>query len=98
DNVSAVVATAVAPTPSPAPTPPPPTSSTSGNLIADPGFESGASGFSAQNLTDSAVRSTTSPIAGAASLRININGWGNSVWWSKDVSGTALARASSLTV
>ncbi len=56
------------------------------NLLTDPGFETGVSGFFAQNSTDSAVRSTTSPIAGTGSLKVTINGYGNNAWWTYNTS------------
>ena len=72
--------------------------SVTGNLISDPGFESGVAGFAAQESTDSVTRSTVNPIAGSASLRVAINGWGNNVFWTLATDGTANAHASQLTV
>lgn len=40
--------------------------------MTDPGFESGTAGFRMERSSDSAVRSTTSPIAGVASLRVSL--------------------------
>src|SRR5262245_13511730 len=52
------------------------------NLISDPSFDTGVSGFFAQSSgTDSVARSTSNPISPAASLVVSIKGWGNNVWW-----------------
>src|SRR5207237_1060921 len=46
------------------------------NLVVDSGFEQGIAGFYAQSAGDSVIRSTTRPIAGAASLVASIKGYG----------------------
>ena len=88
--------TSPAPTP-PAPTPPAPTPppsvpdagvTVSGNLVADPGFESSTSGFAPQQSSDSVTDSTTSPIAGRASLKL-VEGPYDNVWWFYIPSGAA---------
>ena len=57
------------------------------NLLADPGFESGVSSFTAQDTSSSVTRSTTSPIDGTGSLRVAMNGFGNNAWWVHEFSG-----------
>ncbi len=74
------------------------TTTTTANLISDPGFESGTAGFYAQETTDAAVRTTTAPITGAASLEVTIKSWGNNAWWTYHASGTPNGKASKLTV
>jgi hypothetical protein len=58
-------------------------SANSSNLIEDPGFETSTSGFSGQDNSTVVTRSTTSPLAGASSLSVDIPDTGNSVWWFK---------------
>ncbi len=65
------------------------------NLVADPGFESGTSNFVAQDASSSVTQSSTSPIEGAHSLAVVINGYGNNVWWNYNFSG---GKASKFTV
>jgi len=81
-------------------TPPAPSTSssiqTTDNLMSDPGFEVSAAGFEAQEVNDSAIRQTTSPLSGNGSLAVSIKGWGNNVWWLKDVIGTQYAKASKI--
>ncbi|MGE0863336.1 MAG: hypothetical protein AB7P34_05470 [Vicinamibacterales bacterium] len=40
------------------------------------------------------TRSTDAPIEGAASLRVNITGYGNNVWWAQDFTGGRASRFS----
>lgn len=61
------------------------------NLFGDPRFESGVSGFFAQDASSSVALSTVAPLEGAHSLRVSINGYGNNVWWTYDFVG-GLAR------
>src|ERR1041385_5980827 len=56
------------------------TSST--NLVQDPQFDQGVSGFFGQDASTVVARTTNSPLEGAASLQVAINGFGNNVWWS----------------
>lgn len=67
----------------------------SANLVVDPGFESGVSDFYGQDDYSTVQRSTDSPIAGNASLRLTASGWGTAMWWSYDFTG---GRASQLDV
>src|SRR4051794_26288715 len=69
----------------------------SDNLIQDPGFETSTSGFYPQYPSDTVLRSTTTPIAGSASLKVSLHGW-NSAWWNKNVAGTSLQSGTSFTV
>jgi hypothetical protein len=55
------------------------------NLIADPGFESGTAGFTATGAGDTAVRTTNSPIAGTASLSVNLKALGGEVSWGQQM-------------
>jgi len=55
------------------------TSST--NLVQDPQFDQGVSGFFGQDASTVVARTTNSPLEGAASLHVAINGFGNNVWW-----------------
>ncbi len=57
------------------------------NLIEDPQFESGVSGFAAQDASSSVTRSAQAPLEGTHSLRVSIAGYGNNVWWSRNFSG-----------
>jgi hypothetical protein len=68
-------------------------SETSANLVSDPYFEDNAAGFYAQDY-GSVYRSTDAPIEGAASLRLETDGWGTAHWWSFGFAG----KASSLSV
>jgi hypothetical protein len=62
------------------------------NLFEDSGFESGVSGFSAQDSSSSVTHSADSPLAGAHSLRVSIAGYGNNVWWVREFSGGLASR------
>jgi hypothetical protein len=57
------------------------------NLMEDPQFESGVSNFAAQDASSSIAQSAVSPLQGANSLQVKINGWGNNIWWHHDVGG-----------
>ena len=57
------------------------------NLVPDPGFESGVSGFAAQDASSQVVQTGVSPLDGAHSLRVAINGYGNNVWWAHPFAG-----------
>jgi len=72
---------------------PPPPGST--NLVQDPQFDAGESGFAGQDQSSSVVRTTVSPLEGGSSLHVGINGYGNNVWWSYDFTG---GRASAFRV
>jgi hypothetical protein len=61
------------------------------NLLSDPGFEQGVSGFEAQDASSAVTQSSVAPLEGAHSLRVAINGYGNNVWWSYPFAG-GLAR------
>jgi hypothetical protein len=71
---------------------------TSGNLIPDPGFESGFSGFFLQDRRDSLSRTTVSPIVGRFSLMTTLRNWGSNLWWDTNVGGTPFQHASSMQV
>lgn len=82
---------------------------TSSNLISDPGFEIGNSGFYVDTSPrDSVLRSTVAPLAGKTRLQISlnkpggINVWGNDVWWDQQINETSatrlMSRGKSLTV
>ena len=62
------------------------------NLIEDPGFESGVSGFSAQDPSSSVTQSAEAPLEGAHSLRVSIAGYGNNIWWVHSFSGGLASR------
>ena len=64
------------------------------NLVQDPGFESGVSGFSAQDASSSVAQTDISPLEGAHSLRIAIDGYGNNLWWVYDFAGGTASRFS----
>jgi hypothetical protein len=68
---------------------------TSANLVEDPLFESGVSGFAAQDPSSAVTWSAHEPLEGNHSLRVSITGYGNNVWWSRAFRG---GRASQLTV
>lgn len=57
------------------------------NLVEDPGFESGVSGFSAQDASSSVRQSANAPLAGSYSLQVSIAGYGNNVWWTRVFAG-----------
>lgn len=65
------------------------------NLVQDPRFELGASGFAAQDASSTVAQTTESPIDGLHSLRVAITGYGNNVWWLHPYEG---GRASALQV
>ncbi len=62
------------------------------NLIEDPGFESGVSGFSAQDSSSSVTQSSDSPLEGGYSLRVSIAGYGNNMWWFREFPGGLASR------
>ena len=62
------------------------------NLIEDPGFESGVSGFSAQDSSSSVTQSSDSPLEGGYSLRVSIAGYGNNMWWIREFPGGLASR------
>src|SRR5436309_1819190 len=77
---------------------------TTPNLILDPGFESGLSGFYVDTSPrDNVLRSAQSPIFGKNSLHISLhnlgglNVWGNDAWWDQDVANV-MTRGRSLSV
>lgn len=72
-------------------TPPPPTAV---NLVQDPLFESGVSGFEAQDASSSVTQSAVAPLEGAYSLRVSIAGYGNNLWWSANFAGGLASRFS----
>jgi hypothetical protein len=78
------------PDPTPDPDPPAPV-----NLVQDPQFDLGVSGFFGQDESSTVVRTADSPLEGAHSLRVSINGYGNNVWWPFLFAG---GRASALSV
>ena len=59
------------------------------NLLQDPGFETGVSGFSAQDASSSVSRTTEFPLEGSGSLAVAIDGYGNNVWWIRDLAGVS---------
>src|SRR5262245_13164530 len=63
----------------------PPT--TTANLVPDPQFESGESGFVAQDASSLVVRTAQAPLEGAHSLHVGISGYGNHVWWTYEFTG-----------
>lgn len=71
--------------------PPPPVCTA---LMEDGQFDTGVSGFAAQDASSLVTRSTESPLEGAASLRVNITGYGNNVWWMRDFTGGRADRFS----
>ena len=93
DRVGNAVQQAVSVTTTSTPPPPPPPGST--NLVQDPQFDAGESGFAGQDQSSSVVRTTVSPLEGGSSLHVGINGYGNNVWWSYDFTG---GRASAFRV
>lgn len=62
------------------------------NLIEDPTFEVGVSGFAAQDSSSSVTQSSQAPLEGAHSLRVSIAGYGNNVWWTREFSGGLASR------
>ncbi len=65
------------------------------NLVADPQFDIGESGFEAQDASSLVARTEINPLEGASSLRMLITQYGNNLWWVHNFSG---GRASSLKV
>ncbi len=84
--------------PPPPSTPPVPPPAYGQNLIGDPGFESGLSTLWAQNEADVLEHATTDPVAGAASVRMVVNGGWDNFWFWRTVEGTSLAHAGQLVV
>ena len=70
--------------PVPADAPPPVTSP---NLVEDPQFDFGDSGFSGQDESSSVVQTSDAPLEGDHSLHLGIAGYGNHVWWGHGFSG-----------
>lgn len=64
-----------------------PDSTSSPNLLEDPGFEQGASGFSAQDSSSKVFVSDESPLRGKRSLRVSIELYGGNVWWTQPFPG-----------
>lgn len=85
-----VSVTRPAPDPDPEPEPEPVV-----NLVADPQFTLGVSGFFPQDDTSTVAQTTEAPLEGAHSLRVTTNGYGNNVWWQYTFTG---GRASALLV
>jgi hypothetical protein len=71
--------------------PPPPPPPACSNLVQDPGFESGVSGFEAQDESSLVSSSSEAPLEGARSLRVAIDGYGNNVWWIRELAGATAA-------
>ncbi len=96
----AVSQSCTAPAPTPAPTgqmPNVPADHTLADLIADPGFETSLGGFEPNSSSDGSVaHETANPIAGAKSLRVNVNGYGR-IWHYHDYAWEAGPYADSLT-
>ncbi len=65
---------------------------TSANLIDDPRFERGVSGFTAQDASSRVTQSAESPLEGAYSLRVAIADYGNNVWWTRPFAGGRASR------
>jgi hypothetical protein len=61
------------------------------NLVQDPGFESGVSGFTAQDASSQVAQTDSDPLEGSHSLLVAITGYGNNVWW---IHGASSALAS----
>jgi hypothetical protein len=59
------------------------------NRVQDPGFESGVSGFYAQDARNHVTQNGVAPLEGSHSLRVEINSWGDNVWWDHAFGGTA---------
>ncbi|MBN8220193.1 MAG: hypothetical protein J0L53_04680 [Spirochaetes bacterium] len=72
-------------TPAPAQTPPAPV-----NLVTDPGFEAGVSGFE-PGAESASVARIAPALAGNHSLRVAITNYGDSIWWAREVYGKATA-------
>ena len=63
--------------------------------MQDPGFESGVSGFVAQNESTTQVAQTdVAPLEGAHSLMVAINGYGDNVWGVYGFAGGLASRLS----
>jgi hypothetical protein len=65
------------------------------NMVVDPQFDIGESGFTAQDGSSIVARTEINPLEGASSLRVLITQYGNNIWWVRDFSG---GRASNLAV
>lgn len=89
-------------TPSSVPTTPAPTTKpdapikTNVNLIQDPGFEKGVSGFFAQESIDYVKRITAGRLTGKGSLQLKLTGWGNHIWWQLPNENTVLTYGGTL--
>ena len=62
------------------------------NRVQDPGFESGTSGFFAQDDSSHVSQTDVSPLEGSHSLHLDITGYGNNLWWQYPFTG-GLARS-----
>ncbi len=71
--------------------------STPVNLVSDPGFEAGVSGFEAGSNAVTVTRAAAA-LSGSHSLRGTIGNYGDSIWWSRDMRGRATAYAVSGTL
>jgi uncharacterized membrane protein YgcG len=69
-----------------------PEATDSENLIEDPGFESGTSGFSAQDPSSSVSQSAEAPLSGANSLRVSTELYGANLWWTRLFAGGRATR------
>jgi hypothetical protein len=91
-----------APTPSTAPSTAPSQSTTATpveNLIEDPGFESGVSGFAPNQKGTSVDLVQAGALSGKQSLKIGIGGYGDSVVWDgRDISGYAINKSKLMTI
>jgi hypothetical protein len=59
------------------------------NLVQDPGFEAGVSGFVKQDAPSQVTQTNTLPLEGSSSLLVAINRWGDNVWWDYGFDGRA---------
>lgn len=69
-----------------------PEPSETGNLLEDPGFENGVSGFSAQDPSSSVSQSSDAPLAGQHSLRVSTQLYGANIWWTRLFPGGRASR------
>lgn len=60
-------------------------SATTPNLLTDPNFESGVSGFYPQSVRDSIVQTQTNPIQGTGSLAMISSQWGSTAIWQQQI-------------
>lgn len=65
------------------------------NLLADPNFESGVSGFYPQSVRDSVVQTQTNPIQGEGSLAVISNQWGSTAIWQQQITSAFASQYSS---